>query len=159
MLKENLEKEIEVLASMIQAFQGLESAVVSKDVDMISKHSLAVEELSLILEQVHNEREQILKTLKIRTVKDYIDMGLDDGAQDISVLSVKVIEKLNELIIVMDGIRQIIEFNSQYAELLNNLLKGVQSPTYDFSKNRQSGHLGNGVYKPVEGNARYDSRK
>lgn len=160
MLKENLEKEIQVLDDMVQAFERLETSVISKDVNMISKHSLDIEELSLLLNQIHSEREEILNNLKIRTVKEYVDNKLGEDIQDISFLSVKIVEKLNQLAIIMDGIRQVIEFNNQYVELLNNLLKGIQSTTYDFSKNKQSGSsAGYSPYKQIESNTRYDARK
>ncbi|MFN6992435.1 MAG: flagellar biosynthesis protein FlgN [Fervidobacterium sp.] len=162
MLKENLEKEIQVLDDMIQAFEKLESSIISKDVEKVSKHSLDVEELSLLLGHVHAERESLLNNLNIRSVKDYIDMELGKDIEEVSLLAVRIVEKLNQLAIIMDGISQVIEFNNQYVELLNNLLKGVQSTTYDFSKSNQTGYssgYSNGLYKQMEGNTRYDARK
>jgi len=156
LLKENLRSEITVLESMIQAFRGLETSVVSKDIEMVSKYAVNIEELSLELMKIESERDEILKTYQVNTVKEYTEKYETPEKPEIMFLSAEIVEKLNELTIVMDGIRQIIEFDNQYVELLNNLVRGIQSPTYDFSKNK-SPYSGN--YTQIQNQPRYDGLK
>jgi len=156
LLKENLKNEISVLESMIQAFRGLESSVVSKDIEMVSKYAVNIEELSLELMKIESERDEILKNYQVDTVKEYTEKCETPETPEIIVLSTEIVEKLNELAIVMDGIKQIIEFDNQYVELLNNLVRGVQSPTYDFSKNKPP-YSNN--YTQVQNQPRYDGLK
>jgi len=73
LLKDNFERQIRILDSMIQAFKGLEKAVVGRDIELASKYGLNIEELSLEISSVENERAQILKSMGFDTVKEYIE--------------------------------------------------------------------------------------
>lgn len=156
MLNENLRKEINLLESMVQAFKMLESSVVSKDIQMVSKYAVNIEELSLELMKIESERDDILKQYKVTSVKEYIEKYETLENSEIAFLSAEIVEKLNELTIVMDGIRRIIEFDNQYVELLNSLASGTQSPTYDFSKSRPSSA---GSYTQIQNQPRYEGLK
>lgn len=156
MLKENLKNEIAVLESMIQAFKGLETSVVSKDIEMVSKYAVNIEELGLELMKIESERDELLKAHQVNTVREYAEKYETPEKPEIMFLSTEIVEKLNELTIVMDGIRQIIEFDNQYVELLNNLVRGIQSPTYDFSKNKPSY---SNSYTQIQNHPRYDGLK
>ncbi|MEN3042541.1 MAG: flagellar biosynthesis protein FlgN [Fervidobacterium sp.] len=158
MIKENLRNEIKILESMIQAFKGLEVSVVNKDIQMLSKYAVNIEELSLELMKVESEREKILRNYQVTTVKEYIERyeAPDAQSSELTFLSAEIVEKLNELAVVMDGIRQIIEFDSQYVEFLNNLAHGVQSTTYDFSKNNALYH---NTYSQIQSLPMYDRFK
>ncbi len=157
MLKENLKKQITVFDEMIQAFKGLESSVVSKNLEKVSQYAVVIEEKGLELLRIEEEREKILNECKVRTVKEYLEKDDTPEKPEIAFLSAEIVEKLNELTIVMDGIRQIIEFENQYAGLLNNLLKRVQSPTYNFSKSTQNSQGNN--YSQIESQPRYNELK
>jgi len=161
LLKENLKKQITVLDEMIQAFKGLEGSVVSKNLEQISQYAVTIEEKSLELLKIEEEREKILNEYKVKTVREYLEKDDTPEKPEIAFLSAEIVEKLNELTIVMDGIRQIIEFENQYAGLLNNLIKGVQAPTYNFSKNSQSSQEKNYAknYTQMESQSRYDKLK
>ncbi|MGC8955878.1 MAG: flagellar export chaperone FlgN [Fervidobacterium sp.] len=153
MIKENLKKQINILNSMVQAFKGLEICLVKKDLDQLSKYAVNIEELSLELLKVEEEREKLLSQFQASTLRDYLEKYQTPENDEIALLSAEVVEKLNELTIVMDGIRQLIEFENQYAGFLNNLIKGVHSPTYNISPNRNIG------YTQTQGTARYDNLK
>jgi hypothetical protein len=146
LLKENLKDEIRVLESMIQAFRGLEGAVLNRQTDMIAKYALSVEELSLEISTIELQRQDILKNLGYANIKEYIEQNrysnenasAEDTAQ-IAYLAAEIVEKLNELTIVMDGIRQVIEFENHYFELLNHLVRGTNpASNYSFGQNKQA---------------------
>lgn len=141
MLKEGFERQIKVLDDMIQAFKELESAVVSRNTDSLSKSAVSVEELGLEIDKIELERTLALQSLGLATVKDYVERSNLPDASDVSFLSVEVVEKLNELMIIMDEIRQIIQFENQYAEFLNCFIKGVQPSTYSFPPNGQNDNV------------------
>ncbi len=141
MLKDNFERQIDVLNSMIQAFKELEKAVVVRDINLLSKSSVSIEELTLDIDRVESERTQILQSLGFITVKDYVESSNFPDVEDVSFLSVEVVEKLNELMIIMDEIRQLMQFENQYAEFLNYFIKGIQPSTYSFSQNGQNDNI------------------
>ena len=141
MLKEGFEKQIKVLEDMIQAFKELESAVVARNTDSLSKSAVSVEELSLEIDKLESERTHTLQSLGFSTVKDYVERSNLPDASDVSFLSVEVVEKLNELTIIMDEIRQLIQFENEYAEFLNCFIKGVQPSTYSFPQNGQNDNI------------------
>lgn len=141
MLKEGFEKQIKVLEDMIQAFKELESAVVARNTDSLSKSAVSVEELGLEIDKIELERTHTLQSLGFATVKDYVERSNLPDVSDVSFLSVEVVEKLNELTIIMDEIRQLIQFENQYAEFLNCFIKGVQPSTYSFPQNGQNDNI------------------
>jgi len=105
LLKEGFERQIKVLDDMIQAFKELESAVVARNTDSLSKSAVSVEELGLEIDKIELERTLALQSLGLATVKDYVERSNLPDASDVSFLSVEVVEKLNELTIIMDEIR------------------------------------------------------
>ncbi|AFG36032.1 flagellar biosynthesis protein FlgN [Fervidobacterium pennivorans subsp. shakshaketiis] len=156
MLIDNLKNEIRVFDSMIQAFRGLESAVLNRQTDMLSRYAVTIEELSLEISRLEDERDVILKKMGYQSVKDYIDKSTASDAPQIAYLAAEIVEKLNELTIVMNSIRQIFEFENNYFEFLNNLVRGVNpSPNYSFNQNKQ----GVSAYTTNYNTSRYDSLK
>jgi cellobiose-specific phosphotransferase system component IIB len=155
-LIDNLKNEIRVFDSMIQAFRGLESAVLNRQTDMLSRYAVTIEELSLEISRLEDERDVILKKMGYQSVKDYIDKSTASDAPQIAYLAAEIVEKLNELTIVMNSIRQIFEFENNYFEFLNNLVRGVNpSPNYSFNQNKQ----GVSAYTTNYNTSRYDSLK
>ncbi|WP_448375128.1 flagellar biosynthesis protein FlgN [Fervidobacterium sp.] len=156
MLIENLKNEIRVLDSMIQAFRGLESAMLNKQPEMVSKYALSIEELSLEISLIESEREKFLQELGYSSVRQYVEAQDGEDISQVAYLSAEIVEKLNELTIVMDGIRQIVEFENYYFELLNNLVRGVNpSSNYSYTQNKQ----GISSYLPTNDSPRYDRLK
>lgn len=156
MLIDNLKNEIRVFDSMIQAFRGLESAVLNRQTDKLSRYAVTIEELSLEISRLEDERDVILKKMGYQSVKDYIDKSTASDAPQIAYLAAEIVEKLNELTIVMNSIRQIFEFENNYFEFLNNLVRGVNpSPNYSFNQNKQ----GVSAYTTNYNTSRYDSLK
>uniref|UniRef100_A0A7C4RX32 Flagellar biosynthesis protein FlgN n=1 Tax=Fervidobacterium thailandense TaxID=1008305 RepID=A0A7C4RX32_9BACT len=129
-LLNNLKRQSEVLESMIQAFKGLERAVVAKDTQLVSKYGANIEELSFEISRLEDEKEVILKKLGFDTVKDYIEHSDKPLTYEVALKLAEIVEKINELSIVMQSIRNMFEFQMQYVNLLNTLLKGIESPTY-----------------------------
>jgi len=155
-LIENLKNEIRVFDSMIQAFRGLESAVLNRQTDMLSRYAVTIEELSLEISRLEDERDVILREMGYQSVKDYIDNSTAPDASQVAYFAAEIVEKLNELTIVMDSIRQIFEFENHYFEFLNNLVRGVNpSPNYSFNQNKQ----GVVPYTANYNSSRYDSLK
>jgi len=155
-LIDNLKNEIRVFDSMIQAFRGLESAVLNRQTDKLSRYAVTIEELSLEISRLEDERDVILKKMGYQSVKDYIDKSTASDAPQIAYLAAEIVEKLNELTIVMNSIRQIFEFENNYFEFLNNLVRGVNpSPNYSFNQNKQ----GVSAYTTNYNTSRYDSLK
>ncbi|HCI29708.1 MAG TPA: flagellar biosynthesis protein FlgN [Fervidobacterium sp.] len=138
MLKDNFERQIRILDSMIQAFKGLEKAVVGRDIELASKYGLNIEELSLEISSVENERAQILKSMGFDTVKEYIEKSNSLDVTEIAFFSAEVVEKLNELTVIMNGIKQMFQFENQYAEFLNCFVKGIHPSTYFFPQKGQN---------------------
>ncbi|WP_448378126.1 flagellar export chaperone FlgN [Fervidobacterium sp.] len=156
MLIDNLKNEIRVFDSMIQAFRGLESAVLNRQTDMLSRYAVTIEELSLEISRLEDERDVILKEMGYQSVKDYIDNSTASDVPQVAYLAAEIVEKLNELTIVMESIRQIFEFENHYFEFLNNLVRGVNpSPNYSFNQNKQGGS----PYTANYSSSRYDSLK
>jgi hypothetical protein len=155
-LIENLKNEIRVFDSMIQAFRGLESAVLNRQTDMLSRYAVTIEELSLEISRLEDERDVILREMGYQSVKDYIDNSTAPDVSQVAYFAAEIVEKLNELTIVMDSIRQIFEFENHYFEFLNNLVRGVNpSPNYSFNQNKQ----GVVPYTANYSSSRYDSLK
>jgi len=155
-LIDNLKNEIRVFDSMIQAFRGLESAVLNRQTDMLSRYAVTIEELSLEISRLEDERDVILKEMGYQSVKDYIDKSTASDVPQVAYLAAEIVEKLNELTIVMESIRQIFEFENHYFEFLNNLVRGVNpSPNYSFNQNKQ----GVSAYTANYNTSRYDSLK
>ncbi|QAV34205.1 flagellar biosynthesis protein FlgN [Fervidobacterium changbaicum] len=156
MLMENLKSEVRVFESMIQAFRGLESAVLNRQTDMLSKYAVAIEELSLEVSRLEDERDIILKEMGYHNIKDYINRSTDENTPQVAYLAAEIVEKLNELTIVIESIRQIFEFENHYFEFLNNLVRGINpSPNYSFNQNRH----GVSSYSSNYNAPRYDSLK
>ncbi len=156
MLIENLKNEIRVFDSMIQAFRGLESAVLNRQTDMLSRYAVTIEELSLEISRLEDERDVILREMGYQSVKDYIDNSTAPDVSQVAYFAAEIVEKLNELTIVMNSIRQIFEFENHYFEFLNNLVRGVNpSPNYSFNQNKQ----GVAPYTANYNSSRYDSLK
>ncbi|ODN31073.1 hypothetical protein [Fervidobacterium thailandense] len=129
-LLNNLRRQSEVFESMIQAFKGLERAVIAKDTQLVTKYGANIEELSFEISRLEDEKEIILKNLGFDTVKDYIDRCGEPTTYEVALQLAEIVEKINELSIVMQNIRNMFEFQTQYVNLLNTLLKGIDSPTY-----------------------------
>ncbi|MGQ9856625.1 MAG: flagellar export chaperone FlgN [Fervidobacterium sp.] len=154
-LKENLKSEIRALESMVQAFRGLESAVLNKKMDMLSKYSVSIEELSLEISLLESQRDEFLKKLGYSTLAEYIEKDNSDEKREISLMTAEIVEKLNELSIVMNAIRQIMEFNEHYFELLNHLVRGTSTqPTYS-----ASGYGKSGTFQSPTYDSKYDRFK
>lgn len=150
MLRENLERELEVLEGMVQAFRGLEKAVIARDTQLVTKYSLNLEELSLEVGRIEDERDRLLAALGHGSVREVIEHSDPIEASALAVLTARIVEKLNELTIVMGHVSELFEFQSHYAKLLHTLLKGSEPSTYSFNPGAR------GVYGKGEGSSLYD---
>ncbi len=139
---EGLENQKRLVESMINAFKDLQKAVVKRDYAMVERLSAQIEGLSFEIASLEEERSLHLLKQGFENVKEFIEKSSD---QQLELTLAELLEKLNELTILMDTTREMFEFENTYIKFVNMLYSGNVNPVETYSQYGESKNLVNNV--------------
>lgn len=127
-MKEIISKQMELLDNIIKSFEMAEKSLIEKDIENLTKNIAKVEEYSFEFEKYESKFVDILNEMGYKSVKDYLDKA---NNEEMAVLIAGLVEKLNNLSIIMNNFREMIEFENRYFEFVKSLFsKSTTTSTY-----------------------------
>ncbi len=139
---ESLENQKKLVESMINAFKDLQKAIVKRDYGMVERLSAQIEGLSFEIASLEEERSLRLLKEGFENVKEFIEKSSD---QQLELTLAELLEKLNELTILIDTTREMFEFENAYIKFVNMLYSGNVNPVGTYSQYGESKNLVNNV--------------
>ncbi len=137
---ESLENQKRLVESMINAFKDLQKAIVKRDYAMVERLSAQIEGLSFEIASLEEQRGVNISKEGFKNIKEFIASSSD---QQLELSLTELLEKLNELTILMDGTREMFEFENSYMKFVNTLYSGNANPVGTYSQSGETKNLVN----------------
>ncbi|ABR30197.1 hypothetical protein SU69_01705 [Thermosipho melanesiensis] len=129
-MKEILEKQIELLDKIILSFKDAQTSLIKKEIQKLSKNIACVEEYSFEFEKLEELLTDKVRKSGFPSIYQYVNSQND---KNLSFLLAKLVEKLNELSLVMTNFKEMLDFENNYFEFVKSLFSNNTTSTY--SKN------------------------